>query len=62
MKFKEYVSWCNYRAADGYWSLDMAIACVTIIDEVNKQPFWKRGKYWKNHYENKVKNHIMKFY
>lgn len=62
MKFKEFISWCNDRAADGHWSLDMAIACITIIDDVNKQHFWKKEKYWRDNYEDKVKTHIMKFY
>ena len=54
MTFKEFVSWCNNRAADGCWGLYDATVCITIVDEVRELPFWKREKFWKEKYEEKV--------
>ena len=46
MKYKEFIAWCNARAADGCWSLNTAIVCSQIMDRINKLPFWKREKEW----------------
>ena len=54
MKFKEFVSWCNDRAADGCWGSRHAMICIDVIHDVRKEPFWKREKYWKETYENQV--------
>lgn len=54
MTFKEFVSWCNDRAADGCWGINAATVCISIVDEVRELPFWKREKYWKEKYEEEV--------
>ena len=59
MTFKEFMDWCNRRACDGCWSLGHAVACLDIIKDVRSKPFWKREKYWKNHYENMVIEQIV---
>lgn len=59
MKFKEFVAWCNDRACDGRWGMTSAIACIGIHADVRKQPFWKREKYWKEHYEQQVLDEIV---
>ena len=51
MTFKKFVDWCNRRACDGRWSLGHVVACIDIIKDVRSKPFWKREKYWKEHYE-----------
>ena len=47
MKFREFVKWCNKRAADGCWGMNEALICSHIISEIKKKPFWKREKEWK---------------
>lgn len=59
MKFKEFVSWSSDRAADGCWSLAIAINCTNIIDAIYEEPFWRREKIWKNKYESDVVNNIV---
>lgn len=59
MTFKEFVEWCNMRACDGFWGLGHVVACIDIIEDVRSKPFWKREKYWKNHYENMVVEQIV---
>ena len=54
MTFKEFVSWCNDRAADGCWGINAATVCISIVNEVRELPFWKREKFWKEKYEEKV--------
>lgn len=44
MKFKEFTNWCNERACDGCWGMLEAMACIDLIGEVKKVPFWKREK------------------
>lgn len=58
MTFKEFVNWCNCRAADGCWGLNEAMICVTLVCELKKQPFWKRTKEWKK-MENEVVTNIV---
>lgn len=48
MKFKEFVNWCNHRAADGCWGMETAIVCINIIGEIRKFPFWRREKEWQS--------------
>ena len=59
MKFKEFVNWCNDRAADGCWGMNTAIVCIAIINEVRELPFWKREKYWKEKDEEGVIREII---
>ena len=47
MTFKMNVKWCNNRACDGCWGMIEAMACIDIISEIRKLPFWKRNKAWK---------------
>ena len=44
MKYKEFVAWCNDRAADGCWDYITAVVCIRIMDCINNLPFWKREK------------------
>lgn len=46
MKYKEFVAWCNERAADGRWGFSEAAICINIITEMQKTPFFKRKKKW----------------
>ena len=59
MTFKEFVEWCNIRACDGLWGLGHVVAAIDIIQDVRKKPFWKREKYWKEHYEADVISQIV---
>lgn len=34
MTYKEFKDWCNHRAADGNWSLLTAMACLSVIEEI----------------------------
>lgn len=54
MKFKKFISWCNTRAADGCWDYVTAVYCINIIEEVGKERWWRREKYWKQNYEKSV--------
>lgn len=47
MTYKEFFAWCNDRAADGCWGIETAIYCIDIINQIRKEPFWKREKKWK---------------
>lgn len=44
MTYKQFGEWCNARAADGCWSLDIAILCCEIYSKVLKLSFFKRRK------------------
>jgi hypothetical protein len=46
MTYKEYLAWCNERACDGCWSLQVAFVCGDIAKRLYKVPFWKRKKEW----------------
>ena len=59
MKFREFVSWCNQRAADGCWGMLEAMVCVDIIETVRKERFWKREKLWKEKYAYDVLEQIV---
>lgn len=59
MKFKEFAKWCNERACDGCWGMLEAMACIDLIGEVKKVPFWKREKFWKENYEQQVLEEII---
>lgn len=59
MKFKEFENWCNERACDGCWGMLEAMACIDLIGEVKKVPFWKREKFWKENYEQQVLEEII---
>lgn len=54
MKFKEFRNWCNQRACDGGWGMQIAIICLDVVDTVNKKPFWKREKFWEENFEQDV--------
>lgn len=59
MKFKEFVSWCNERACDGFWGMITAMACIDLMQTIRKQPFWKREKLWRQEYEKRVLDEIV---
>lgn len=54
MRYKEFVKWCNNRAADGCWDMQTAMLCAGIMKDVRAIKWWKRNKYWEQHYENEV--------
>ena len=60
MKFKEFIDWCHQRAADGYWTYAEALICITVIDHVYKERFWRREKAWKKKYSNMIIKRIIK--
>ena len=51
MTFRKFVEWCNHRAADGCWGMTTAITCISIMNEIYKEKFWRREKVWKEKYE-----------
>lgn len=59
MTFKQFKQWCNERACDGCWGMITAMACIDLIQRLNKIPFWKREKEWKNNYEKQVLEEIV---
>ena len=59
MKFKEFTNWCNERACDGCWGMLEAMACINLMDEIRKTPFWKGEKFWKENYEHQVLEEII---
>lgn len=59
MTFKEFVSWCNDRAADGCWGPMEAMICIQIMEDVKCAPFWVRRRYWKQEYAERVENEIV---
>lgn len=60
MSFKDFISWCNDRAADGCWGRDTAMACIEIMRIVNSLPKSKRERYWQDHFEEWVLSSIVK--
>lgn len=47
MTFKQFRQWCNDRACDGCWGYQTAMLCIDVMKEINRFPFWKREKAWK---------------
>lgn len=47
MKYKNFNIWCNQRVCDGCWGMNEAIFCINIIQQIQRQPFWKRERKWK---------------
>lgn len=60
MKYKDFLDWCNDRATDGGWTLQLATECIKIIEELQNIPWWKRNKVWKKNYEQQVGSLIVK--
>lgn len=46
MKYKEFNTWCNQRACDGCWGMQIAIICLDIIRQIQRESFWKRERKW----------------
>jgi hypothetical protein len=59
MKYKEFQSWCNDRAADGCWDYKGTVYCIELLSILNSFPFWKREKIWKTEYEAEVVSKII---
>lgn len=59
MKFREFVSWCNQRAADGCWGMLEAMVCIDIMEKVKQERFWRREKFWKENYADDVLKQIV---
>lgn len=36
-----------------------AMACIDLIQQVRKIPFWRREKFWKQNYEQQVLDEIV---
>lgn len=47
MTYKEFKKWCIDRVCDGEWNQLEACVCITIVRRINKLPFWKREKAWR---------------
>ena len=47
MTYKQFKQWCNERACDGCWGMQVALLCIDVMKEINRLPFWKREKVWK---------------
>ena len=60
MTFKEFCKWCNDRAFDGCWGSVNAITCISVMELVKQNPFWKREKIWKSVYETSIVESIVK--
>ena len=59
MTFKQFSRWCNERACDGLWGMLDALVCIGIHNEINKHPFWKREKVWREQYLDQVMTEII---
>lgn len=46
MEYKEFVRWCNKRACDGKWNMQLSLTCINIMKEIKSLPFWQREKTW----------------
>ena len=49
MSYREFREWCNQRACDGCWGMHEAMICIDICGEIQKLPFWKRKKKWREY-------------
>ena len=47
---KEFGAFCNERAFDGCWNPESAVRCIEIYRECMSKPFWKRKRYFQEHY------------
>lgn len=47
MTFKQFRRWCNDRACDGWWGHQEALLCIDVMSQIQKLPFWKRERVWK---------------
>lgn len=59
MTYRQFRAWCNKRAADGCWNMNTAMFCINIVGEMEKTPFWKREKVWKEKYEEEIKRDVI---
>lgn len=59
MIYRQFRAWCNKRAADGCWSMNTAMFCINIVGEMEKIPFWKREKVWKEKYEEEINRDVI---
>lgn len=58
MKYKEFKEWVQNRLCDGCWGSKEALLCIHVYREIEKMPFWKRNKQWKEEAEYLVPNVI----
>lgn len=59
MTFKEFTAWCNERACDGRWDMLTAMVCIDLMAEIQKIPFWKRERVWREQCEKQVLTEIV---
>lgn len=50
MTFKQFVTWCNQRAADGCWGMSTALICIDILSQMRSTRFWNRKKRWETEF------------
>lgn len=55
MKFRKFANWCNERASDGKWDLQMAIHGLSIVENIYSGPLYKRRKLWKKYEAEAIK-------
>lgn len=61
MTFAEFRQWCDDRWHDGKWGPGVAILCITILEDMKKERWWKRKKRWAEINENNdVYNAVIK--
>ena len=58
MSYREFREWCNQRACDGCWGMYEAMICIDICGEIQRLPFWKRKKKWRE-YERDIVTQIV---
>ena len=44
--YRQFRKWCNDRACDGFWSKDVAEACISILELMQTVPWHRRRKVW----------------
>lgn len=46
LTYRQFVVWCNERAADGCWGLTTAVICMDIMRQMRRCSIFKRKKLW----------------
>lgn len=59
MRYKQFVDWCNCRAADGCWGINEAIICIDVMKTVDTFPFFIRDKVWHTYHEDYILQNIV---
>ena len=60
MKYKEFVKWCNERAADGCWDINAIRYCYCVMQIINAYKWpWKKQRVWHKEYERDIVSNIV---